>query len=423
MFIAELDRPWLETPFLLQGFLIEEDAQIVQLQKYCRSVLVDRSRSIGRHHALESRSADPKPRRPPTAFLEVEEAQPDDFAAICRILRQQTGSRRYDRPPRIEPQDGQSRLEAELLYSAPIFEDIKRSLGAIRDALARGDRADVQQVGSLVHEMAQGVERNPEAMLWLARLKSTDQYSYDHAVDVSVHLMVFGKFLGMPAKTVEKLGLAGLMQDIGKTDIPPDILNKPGDLTPDEYALVQAHVATSLEILIGSPGFTVDVLNVVASHHERFDGSGYPRRLKGETISLHAELAGLVDSYCAMIRERSYESAIPCQKALERLIKVRGIKFREALVDQFVQCIGLYPIGSLVELNTGEVAVVIQQNQVRRLKPRVLLVLAPDKSYERNPRTLDLMMEPATPTGEPYRITRALPPDAYGIDPAELFLD
>ena len=138
---------------------------------------------------------------------------------------------------------------------------------------------------------------------------------------------------------------------------------------------------------------------------------------------MSGELAGLIDTYCAMTRHRVYSPALSCQKALEALAKMRGVKFREALVDQFIQCVGLYPIGTLVELNTGEVAVVIQQNRVRRLKPRVLVLLAQDKTLERRPRSLDLILEPPTPTGEPYRIQSALPSNAYGINPDEFFLD
>ena len=408
MFVSDLDRPWIETPFLLQGFLIETDAEIATLQQYCRSVTVDRSRSVGEAYSARSNSKDVRPPPPKPAAQRLSEAPPNDFVAICRQLRREPVSRRYATEPPLDPNTRQSRLEAELLYSAPIIDDLKKTLGSVHDAIAKLQSASINEVGAQVAELARGVERNPDAMIWLARLRSTDQYSYDHAVDVSVHLMVFGRYLGMPTAGIEQIGLAGLMQDVGKIHIPSEILNKTTPLSDEEYTLIQSHVASFLEI--------------VASHHERADGSGYPRRLKGERICFHGELAGLVDSYCAMTRERAYGPAISSQKALESLIQMRGTKFREPVVDQFIQCIGLYPIGSLVELNTGEVAVVIQQNQVRRLKPRVIILLAPDKSVERHPITLDLMLDPPTPNGPPYRIIKALPANACGIDPAEFYL-
>lgn len=424
MFVSDLDRPWIETPFPMQGLLIESEAQIATLQRHCQQVTIDRSRSLGDAYAPRDHGRDaPLLSGQLPAFKQVDDAQPDDFAAICQHLRIEPEVRRYRYSPGVNPTDQQSSLEAELLYSAPIVDDVKRTLKSIRDAIASTETISLNEIGKQVAEMARSVERNPEAMIWLARLRSTDQYSYDHAIDVSVHLMVFARFLGLSAKVVEQIGVAGLMQDIGKIDIPAEILNKPGNLTDEEYLLVQSHVASSLEMLLGQSVFPNHVLEIVASHHERADGSGYPRRLKGERISFHGELAGLIDTYCAMTRDRVYGNAISSQKALESLIKMRGSKFREPVVDQFIQCIGLYPIGSLVELNTGEVGVVIQQNQVRRLKPRLMILLGPDKSVERHPITLDLMMEPLTPTGEPYRILHALPANAYGIDPGEFYLD
>lgn len=426
MFVSDLDRPWLGTPFLLQGFLIEDNDQIADLQKCCKNVEVDRSRSVG--DQTKSAKAQYRPSPPLPHHLSVEEyseadqATPDDFPVICRMLREKPSRQRFPKPPAINPADGQSRLEPEMLYSAPIVDDIKNTLEAIRDSFDLEDGGKIRQIGSLVKELADSVTRNPDALLWLTRLKSTDRYSYDHAVDVSVHLMIFGRFLNLAAEMVEKLGMAGMMQDIGKVDIPQDILNKPDRLTDTEYALIQSHVASSLEMLAQQANFDTEMLDIVAGHHERFDGSGYPSRLQGEKISLNAELAGMIDAYCAMTRNRSYNPAVSHQRALESLIGGRGSKFRDALVDQFIQCMGLYPVGTLVELNGGEVGVVIQQNRVRRLQPRVLIVLAADKSIERYPRTLDLMMNPATALGETYRILRSLPPDAFGIDPRELYL-
>ena len=423
MFVSDLDRPWLETPFLLHGLLIDSESQIATLQQFCQFVTVDRSRSLGDAHAPRDNGKD-APRRPSTqpTFRQPQDAQADDFPVICRHLRLQPETRRYRYSPDLGESDQQSRLEPELLYSAPIVDDVKRTLKLIREAISRSETASLNELSKQVSEMARAVERHPDAMIWLARLRSTDQYSYDHALDVSVQLMVFARFLGLPAKIIEQLGIAGLLQDIGKVDIPAAILSKPGNLTEEEYVLVQSHVAASLELLLGREDFPTTLLGIVAAHHERADGSGYPRRIKGEKIGFHAEVAGLIDTYCAMTRKRVYEPAISSQRALEALIQMRDTKFRAPVVDQFIQCIGLYPIGSLVELNTGEVGVVIQQNQIRRLKPRLLILLGPDKSPERHPITIDLMLEPPTPTGELYRITKALPANAYGIDPVEFYL-
>lgn len=422
MFVLELDRPWLGMPFLLQGFLVDSDKQVADLQKYCATVTIDRSRSVGTHFAAEPREKTAPRRSGSSAPAYTIETVPEEFHVVCRLLREKPQRRAGKPVPQVFGIDNQSKLEAELLYSAPLVDDVKKKLESIRESIGAAVAGDIREVAGLVSEMAEAVERNPDAMIWLTRLRTSDEYSYDHAVDVSVHLMVLARFLGMPAKTVELLGLVGLMQDVGKINLPEALLSKRETLTDEELALVQSHVASSMEILVGQPEFSLEALNIVGSHHERFDGSGYPRRIQGEKISLHAELSGLIDSYCAMTRQRSYRSAVSNQLALEKLIHMRGMKFRAPLVDQLIQCIGLYPIGSLVELNSGEVGVVIQQNQVRRLKPRIMIVLGPDKSIERRPRTLDLIMDPACSTGEPYRILRSVPMDAYGINPADFYL-
>ncbi len=424
MFICDLDRPWIETPFLIEGLLISSDNEIATLQHYCRTVVVDGSRSLGDAYVARTHERDaPFCAAPPKAFFrDVEEAQSDDLVAICRSLDQANWVRRYRHEPIVDANTGQSRLEPELLYSAPIIDDVKTTLKAIHESLQDTQKEHFAQIAPAVSELAKSVERNADAMIWLTRLRSVDEYAYDHAIDVSIHLMIFARFLGLPTQVVEDLGTAGMLQDIGKIDIPTEILHKPGDLTEDEYFQVQAHVAASLEMLMGNSAFSTSILEIVASHHERADGSGYPRRLKGERISLHSELSGLIDTYCAMIRNRPYGAAVSTQRALEDLIALSNQKFREVIVDQFIQCMGLYPVGSLVELNSGEVGVVIQQHQTRRLKPRLFLILGPDKSIERHPITIDLMMEPNTPTGEPYRIIRALPNNAYGINPGEFYL-
>ncbi len=424
MFVAGLDRPWLGTPFLLQGFLIEREEDLLQLRACCRYVFIDRRRSVGEHFSDKRHERSAKRVSSPAPLSRPAPAQTrahGDFLAVTRRL-----SRRYpaDGAARIRtrPPDAGSTLEEEMLYSATIVDDAHRTLEAIQQASDSSGIIALDKVCGLVEEMAASVERNPEALLWLTRLRTTDQYSYDHAVDVSVHLMVFGKFLGLGRRSVEELGQAGLMQDIGKVRIDPEILRKPSALTENEYRQAQSHVAASLAILAKHHEFSPEVIETVRGHHERHDGSGYPRSIGGDAIGINSELAGLIDTYCAMTRHRVFSPAISSQRALESLARLRGTLFRAALVDQFIQCVGLYPIGSLIELNSGEVAVVIQQNQVRRLKPRLLVLLAPDKSIERRPRSLDLIYEPATPTGEPYRIVKALPVNAYGIDPTEFFL-
>ena len=216
MFVSDLDCPWIETPFLMQGLLVDSEAQIATLQQYCQHVTVDRSRSQGEAYAPRDNGKD-VPRLPSglPAFAQANDAQPDDFADICRHLHLEPFTRRYRYSPGLNPADQQSRLEPELLYSAPLVDDVKKTLKGIREGLSQAQNVSLKEIGAQVGEMARAIERNADAMIWLARLRSADQYSYDHAIDVSVHLMVFARFLGLPMKAIEQVGLAGMMMDIG----------------------------------------------------------------------------------------------------------------------------------------------------------------------------------------------------------------
>jgi HD-GYP domain-containing protein (c-di-GMP phosphodiesterase class II) len=423
MFVTDLDRPWLGTPFLLQGFVVDGADQIEDLRRLCKVVTVDPARSNCRRIDFSAYAVE-DPVAGTHDFANEPEAaiENDDFYAAAYLVRNRKTPRTRGIPPAINPSDGQSQLVAEMIYSASIVDDVQSVMNALYSSIESGVKPDFVELASLTMEMAQSVARNHDALLWLTRLKETDSYSYDHALDVSVHMMLLASFLGYPQHGVESMGLAGLLQDIGKSEVSAELLQKTGDLSEDERKQIRAHVASSLDMLRKTAVFSPSLFDIVANHHERHDGSGYPRGIDGDAVSLHAGMAGMLDTYCAMLRARPYSEGLSNQHVLEEMNRMRGKAFRETLVDQLIQCIGLYPVGTLVELSSGEVAVVIQQNQVRRLQPKVMILLGPDKTVERHPRTLDLLMQPRTPTGEPYRVLRALPGNAYGIDPRDFYL-
>ena len=427
MYVVEIDRPWTETPFMMQGFLLQNVEQVRALQQCCREVVIDRARSTGDQFSAKViekdgplLGSDGRPRQHPDVTESRVEAQ--RFLKVARSFKGKIHTTRLPHVPRIRSEDGRSRLESELLYSAPIVDDIYRVLRETRLAIDANGTIDVERIDGLVGEMASGVQRNPDALLWLSRLKRTDQYAYDHAVNVSVHAMVFARFVGLSGAEVRQLGTAGLLQDIGKLRLPARLLHKIGALSPREYEIFKTHVDFSLHILAACPHATPQMLEIIERHHERCDGSGYPAGLKGDDVGLMAEIAGVCDVYCAMTRERPYGAAVSSQDALDAVRGLRGKRFSVSIVDQFVQCIGLYPVGTLVELNSGEVAVVVSQNRIRRLKPRVMILLGPDKKPNAYPQTLDLLYDPSCATGEPYEITRALPPGAFGVEPSAYYL-
>ena len=209
---------------------------------------------------------------------------------------------------------------------------------------------------------------------------------------------------------------------MGKVKLSADILLKSEKLTREEYDYAKKHVEESLKILANTPDISSEVVDLVAQHHERVDGSGYPRQLSEGQISIPSQAAGLIDSYCAITTHKSYAKGVFHQQALDEIHGLSGKQFSTQLVDQFVQFMGMYPVSSLVELNTGEVGVVVQQNQVRRLLPRLMLLLDPTKKRYAAPIMLNLLNSPNTPSGEVYRIAKSLAPDSYGLNPSDFFL-
>lgn len=432
MFVAELDRPWLESPFLLQGFLIEDATILEQVRRECRFVYVDRSRSVG-----DAWRPDPKEqaglrgRRQAAGALQAEvggRRRPLDFFALLRALRSGGVGERGEGEavdagaPGVNAADAEVPLETEIAAVLPVMARAQGVLEQIAHDVQSSLNPDLERVRSVVAEMVLSVARNPDALLWLVRLKQTDRYSYDHSLDVAAHVMIFGRALGLGEDAISTLGMAGMLQDVGKLRLPHRLLHKSGGLTSTEYEIFKTHVDYSKQILSASPHASQLMLEIVVKHHERVDGSGYPVGLRGEAVGIMAEIAGICDVYCAMTRERPYGPAESSQAALDAVRAQRGTRFSESVVDQFVQCIGLYPVGTLVELNSGEVAVVVAQNRIRRLKPRVMILLGPDKKPNTYPQTVDLLYDRPGAVGEQYFIVKALPPGAYGLVPSEFYL-
>jgi HD-GYP domain-containing protein (c-di-GMP phosphodiesterase class II) len=247
-------------------------------------------------------------------------------------------------------------------------------------------------------------------------MRKHDNYTYSHAIGCGALAAAFGRHLGLPEDTILSLATGGLLMDIGKTRLPEEILRRPGPLRLKEIEVVRSHVAHSLDIVKSGGINDPDVLDVVRTHHERFDGSGYPDHLTGNTIPMAGRMLAIIDAYDAMCSVRPWRAAVSRHKALQEIYRGRDTLFQAELVEQFQVCLGVYPTGSRVELNSGEVAVVMEQNQVRRLRPTVLLISTPEKQPLENFRVLDLLNQPGD--GERIEIQRALAIDEYGIDTA-----
>ncbi len=420
MFVAEPDCPWTEFNFAFQGFVISTPDQVDIFQTKCRFVYIDRARSLNEHYAPPKVEKDGPLKASPFQSAHAEESSSGPREAIAGIEeRRQSRRRRFLDFLHSQNDNEQAReLSQELARIEPRYDVLANALQDAFKLFSDGQDVDVALIREGLRDIAGSLQRNPDAVMWLLRLKQTDQYSFDHAMEVAVNMILIGTHIGWRDQRLLELGLTGMMQDIGKIQLPHELLAKKTPFSAAEMKVVRSHVASSLEMLYSQVNLPQEVMLNVSRHHERWDGSGYPRRLKFEQIGLAAEIAGLADSFCAMLKDKPYRTALGHQEALEELHNLRGKMFNPALMEQFVQCVGLYPIGTLVELNTGEVGVVIQQNRVQRSKPRVVVMLDAGKKQVRAYRVVDLRED----ANSALRIAKALPHNAYGLAANDYYL-
>ena len=426
MFVYELDRPWLDTPFLFQGFLIEQQAQIDDLRLYCRFVLVDPARSTVQVGAENRPPATPKvsvaiAKRPEAmesteserSILELleETSTPASTTSTGRLLAKLRVN--YPLPALVED---------ELPVAKLTLHRTSEAVHSIFESVVSKGVLDSKMLHESIEEVTESVIRNPDALLLLSYLKGKSQYAYDHAISVSIHLLAFGRHIGLPKKQLQMLGAAGLLLDVGMAGLPEAILDKKGNLTSEEYEAMKEHVQFGLNIIRSSPGISPQTAEIIAQHHERENGSGYPLGLKERQISILGKMAAIVDCFVAFISERPYADTVAPLDALQKLYNWRKEYYHEDMVEQFIQCLGPYPVGSQVELNTGEVAVVLAHNRIRRLKPRVMVVLDADKKPYASPIMLDLINDPHAFNDQPYEIKCSLPEGDYGVDLKEFYL-
>jgi HD-GYP domain-containing protein (c-di-GMP phosphodiesterase class II) len=384
MFVCGLDRPWEGTQFPLQGIEVRSEDDVRALRELCRFVYIDRRRelSMGRHRLL----------------------------TLARGDRRDTAFRRATTyADKIGVQEEMPRAREALRATSEL-------LDRIYDDIASGRELSVEYVEQVVRPLVASVLRSSDAFLFLEGMRKHDNYTYSHAIGCGALAAAFGRHLGLPEDTILSLATGGLLMDIGKTRLPEEILRRPGSLRLKEIEVVRAHVAHSLDIVKSGGINDPDVLDVVRTHHERFDGSGYPDHLSGNTIPMAGRMLAIIDAYDAMCSVRPYRAAVSRHKALQEIYRGRDTLYQAELVEQFQVCLGVYPTGSRVELNSGEVAVVMEQNQVRRLRPTVLLISTPEKQPLENFRILDLLNQASD--AERIEIQRALAIDEYDIDTA-----
>jgi HD-GYP domain-containing protein (c-di-GMP phosphodiesterase class II) len=394
MYVSRLDRPWLETPFPLHGLAIDSDDAIAKLRRICSHVWVD---------ILRGTAPDPR-------YLAFEETAPSTPGqGEFEQLRKTDWSIRSD-------------FKAELLQAEHVHAVLEGSIAEVMEDLQDGKRLNLERLKDGVDAMIDSILRNPTAFVWLKEMKRRDSYAYQHAMGCAIWSASFGRHLGLERDELQVLALGGLLCDVGKVRIAPELLAKPAALTVEEMRQVREHVRHGLDILELTPGLPPRIAEIVATHHERHDGSGYPNGLTGSQIPIFGRIVGVVDSYDAMTSVRPYARSRSPHEAVNELYQQRGKLFQPELVEQFIQNCGIYPTGTLVELSNGQVAVITDVHSLKRLRPRVMLLLDVDKLPLKQFRELDLGEVELDEQGFPLVVKRGLPIGAYGLDPVELFL-
>lgn len=425
MYVAQLDRPWLETPFLFKGFEIRDEKDLKQLRYFCKHVYVDATRgSVAQDKVLEARRREDQYAQslaaPVTRLEHTMRPSPLQrlFAVIARLDRTGTiGSffqaKQYRNavPTRVEAP------RATLAYDTATT-----VLGDALEQFQQGRGLDVVRLKAAVVPLVDSILRNHDAMAWLVCLRKREPDSTQRSIGSAVWAVILGRHLGFDYVGLETLALGGMLLDLGNAKIPREVLGKEGQLDDVERAIIRKHVACGLDLVRSTSGLNADVIAMIQHHHERHDGSGYPNGSAGADIPVFGRIAGLVDCFDAMTTKRPYAPARSAYDAVRELNTLSGTAFQKELVEQFVQAVGMFPTGSLVELNTGEVGLVIEQNRVRRLRPRLMLLLNADKSPVSRHALLDLKAKPSSRTGgEGLWISRGLEPGAFGLDPKDYF--
>ncbi|MEE8057022.1 MAG: HD-GYP domain-containing protein, partial [Pseudomonadales bacterium] len=275
---------------------------------------------------------------------------------------------------------------------------------------------DMVKVKQAVEPMINSISRNPDACIWLARMKAEDDYSYHHSLSCSIWSVALGRQLGLPKSDLRSLAIGGLLFDVGKLQVNKEIMTSNRRLSTEEFEQIKQHVPQGVEALVNSGVINQDVLDMAAYHHERFDGRGYPNGLSGNDIPVFARIAAIVDCYDAITSHRHYAKALPPSQAIKMLYEWREIDFQTELVEEFIQAIGIYPAGTLVELSSGQVAIVVAEYRSRRLRPQVMILLDQNKVPISDIVLIDLMTETQTVDGKPMEIVTSLEPESYGID-------
>jgi len=361
MFVHDLNVDWMAHPFLRQRFLVQDEAAISKIRAAgIKDLYIDTSRGADAPHA-------------PTE-AEVRRSVEREMLEVAS---------------QPAPQTAVSAAE-EMSRATKIYEAAGKAVRDVMRDVRLGKAVEVAEVEAVVEDITSSVIRNSGALISLLRLKTADDYTFLHCVAVGTLMVTFTRATALDTETVRQAGIGGLMHDLGKMQVPDAVLNKPGKLTDDEFALIKRHPEAGHRILVEAGGVGPIPLDITLHHHERIDGSGYPEKLPGDQITLLAKMSAIVDVYDAITSDRCYHRGMAPTDALRKMFEWSKFHFDEKLVHQFMRTIGIYPVGTLVRLESGRLGVVIEQTEGNLLAPRVRAFFSTRSNVYIPPEVLDL---------------------------------
>jgi putative nucleotidyltransferase with HDIG domain len=389
MYVVQLDRPWIETPFLFKKFLVKSPEQIRQLKEYCSYVHIDTDKGEDADAGIAAAKLD------------------------ARIINKLKKIPTEERPPERKPL---VTFREEVRQALVIRDKTKEAVGHMLEDVRIGKSLDTTEAKQAVENIVDSITRNREALVCLTQLKNRDEYTSIHSMNVCILCIAFGRYLGLRGEQLQFLGVGALLHDIGKMRVPLEILNKPGKLTDDEFAIMKNHVVYAADILEETPGFSPRSMKVVTEHHERFTGGGYPRGLGGDNISMPGQLAAIVDVYDAITSDRVYRNHLHPHEAIKRMYEWSARDFNKGLLERFIKCIGIYPLGSLVQINHADLGIVVSSNEGNALKPAVMLVLDEQGRPHDPPRVIDLTQKDKSGVKQQWTVTKVMDPAECGVE-------
>ena len=361
MFLHELCGSWMDHPFWRSKFLIEDPQDIQRvLASNVRELWVDTSKGLD---------------------VEAGQVKEETDQEIDEVLA---------RAEQFDEKVKKVQLAQEMDRAAKIVSKASEAVTSMFKEVRMGKALDVSDALPLVEEISNSVLRNPGALISLARLKTKDNYTYMHSVAVCALMVSLARQLGFDEEATRKAGLAGLLHDVGKMAIPNEILDKPGRLSDEEFATIKSHPVEGHKMLLEGTGVDEVALDVCLHHHEKVDGSGYPEGLSGEQISIYAKMGAVCDVYDAITSNRPYKAGWDPAESLRKMAEWSKGHFDDIVFQAFVKSVGIYPIGSLLRLESGRIGVVIDQTEKSLLSPKVKVFYSTKSNLRIPPEVLDL---------------------------------